>query len=281
MEREMGISYEILLPLEARVLFFSKLFSDLRELGRISKLCEKLVSEHGAKYLEIADGGDTQIRMDSMRPPQLVLAGKKVVANDVNMGIGNNVAILTGANGNGKSVYAISMAQNIVMAQAGLPIFARNATLVPRTNILSKFGDYEGNIEDGESRHTADCLAIANLLHKIGERDYVYLDEMGTGTDPEDSEVTLGRVFDLLKINIGSVFVSSTHYKDFARGLLEKHPEVNALAFEFDSRNRRTFRATPGIATTSGGDIVAQRKGLSQKDLDKIAKKWEENGYTT
>lgn len=276
-ERKIG---EDIFPIAERISHYNDLFIDLHELGRHGQISRALLKK-GATFPTISDNSAEQMIMKNMKCPLLTLIKepREVVPNNVDLRNDHHFIITTGANRNGKTVYSIGIAQNYMLGQASFPVFAdKNSRLYPRSSIVAKFSDNRGSLEEGTSRYSADCIELAKGLSEIIPNSLLILDEVGTGTAPSDAVQTLTNVFGLLARLKDVSIIANTHYYDLVEELKERFHQIATIAFNFSKQHKATYKATPGVATTSEGIIIANKSGLSKKDLEKILLKWEEKG---
>ena len=275
---------DIIEPIAKKAKEHQRLFEDLMNLAAHAKLSKELLSR-GATFAEYSTDPSQQIVMKNMRCPLLMLQKyeqpKEIIPNDVNITNEGNVVFLTGAGFNGKSTYGIAIAQNLVLAQASLPGFFSYGKIHPRSQFLTLFSDYKGNMESGESKHTKDCVDLRKVLENIIPHSYVFIDEVGTGTDPQEGKELGYEIFESLANLKDVAVVGSTHYKDMVRELVAKYKNISPIAFNFDKNNKPTYKGLVGqVATTSAGRFIAEQRGLGEKDFDNFKKEWEEKGWT-
>jgi DNA mismatch repair ATPase MutS len=265
-------------PFIAKAEEFNPVFKDLQTLATHAQVSAELL-KLGATYTKIEDVKDepaTHIYYPHMRPPLRVLKKKRAVANKVESKTGENIAILTGSNKNGKTTYPISIAQNTMLDQAGLPSFGgKGSTLIPRENILCVFANYYGSDEDEESRYSGECKYTRQILEKLTSNSLVILDEIGTGTDTDEAKQTIEEVIQSLATRQSIDVFTTTHFKDMAQKICLNHDNIQGLAFELGHNNQRTYKAKTGVAKTSSGSITAKRSGLGKENLRKVVNNWD------
>ena len=154
----------------------------------------------------------------------------KVVANDIILK-NHRVLLITGSNTGGKTVTLKTAGLLAFMAICGLPVPAREATIPLFDYIYVVLGD-EQSIEQSLSTFSSHMMKMIDILHKATSSSLVILDEIGSGTDPQEGE-SLAQAILSRFIDIHSFVLTSTHYgrlKTFA----SEHSEILMAAVSFD-----------------------------------------------
>ena len=99
--------------------------------------------------------------------------------NDVQLGEGTDLVVLTGPNASGKSCYLRQIGLIQLMAQIGNWV-RRSATVGIADRIFTRVGAVD-DLAAGQSTFGGDGRN-RNILHRAGNRSLVLLDEIGQGT---------------------------------------------------------------------------------------------------
>ena len=108
-------------------------------------------------------------------------------------------------------------------------------------------------------------------MPRIEPGSVAILDELCSGTNPDEGEAIFEMVVSLLPRLGPQVFVS-THFLGLA-ARLEKQRPVPSLSFlqvELDPAEKPTYQFVPGVATTSLAHKVAARLGVTKEELEKL-----------
>ncbi|HWP34908.1 MAG TPA: endonuclease MutS2, partial [Thermodesulfobacteriota bacterium] len=169
--------------------------------------------------------------------------------------------LISGANAGGKTVALKTLGLLVLMAQAGLHVPAAADSELPLfRQVFADIGDDQA-IEQGLSSFSAHLRALAAILREAAGGALVLLDELGSGTDPEEGAALAMAVLDRLRAQ-GAVVVATTHLlplKTYAYG----RPGVENAAVEFDPVSLRpTYRLLYGVSGQSNALAVARAVGL-------------------
>ncbi|MCM1448787.1 MAG: DNA mismatch repair protein MutS [Clostridiales bacterium] len=112
--------------------------------------------------------------------------GNEYIANSVHLdNDGTQVMMITGPNMSGKSALLRSTALNVLMAQMGSFVAARNAHIGIVDKIFTRVGASD-NISQGESTFMVEMTEAASILNNMSERSLILFDELGRGTSTYD-----------------------------------------------------------------------------------------------
>lgn len=140
------------------------------------------------------------------------LAAKKRAFQPLDLRLVAGVTLVTGANMAGKSVLlqCISLAQH--MAQFGLYVPARRATIVPVARVMTSIGDGQDHL-GGLSSFGAEMVRLDGVARAVlaGERPLVLLDELARTTNPVEGRAIVCGVVEFLNAH-GVTSVVTTHY---------------------------------------------------------------------
>ena len=118
--------------------------------------------------------------------------------------------IISGPNTGGKTVALKTTALLAMMAQAGIPVPAAQASFPVFTAFLADIGDAQ-SIEAALSTFSAHITNLDRLSRLADERSLVLLDELGSATDPEEGAALAVAVADFFRA-AGAWTLISTHH---------------------------------------------------------------------
>ncbi|HEX5704236.1 MAG TPA: Smr/MutS family protein [Pyrinomonadaceae bacterium] len=196
-------------------------------------------------------------------------SGGQVVPVSFTLDHEQTTMVISGANAGGKTVVLKTAGLLSLMALSGLPVPARSARVPFYRSVLADIGDHQ-SLAANLSTFTSHVANIATMIEICsGSADIsppsssslVLLDEVGTGTDPEEGSALGVAVVDHFKQR-GAHVLATTHYSGL-KMYAANEPGVLNASVEFDERTLRpTYRLLVGVAGSSSGLDIAQRFGI-------------------
>jgi DNA mismatch repair protein MutS2 len=176
------------------------------------------------------------------------------------------VMIISGANAGGKTVVLKTAGLLALAALSGIHVPARRARIPFYSIVLADIGDHQ-SLAANLSTFTAHVTNISRMIELCGAsfgRKLVLLDEVGTGTDPEEGSALGVAVVDYFRRACGAHVVATTHYSGLKIYAVNDASVVNA-SVEFDERTLApTYRLLVGVAGASSGIEIARRFGFPE-----------------
>ena len=193
-----------------------------------------------------------------------------IVSNSFKLTKEKSVMIISGANAGGKTVVMKTAGLLSLMAISGLPVPAREATIPFYKSVLADIGDNQ-SISANLSTFSSHISNIAEMMKTCAQPALVLLDEVGTGTDPEEGSALGVAIVDYFRQTCGAQVIASTHYRGLKIYATNDENVINA-SVEFDEKTLRpTYRLLTGLAGASSGIEIARRFGIPP-DVIEIAK---------
>jgi DNA mismatch repair protein MutS2 len=157
------------------------------------------------------------------------------------------------------------------MAQAGLHVPAAEADLPVFDQVHADIGDHQ-SIAANLSTFTAHIQNIREISNELSAPAIVLLDEVGTGTDPEEGSALGVAMVDYFRER-GAHVIVSTHYSGLKMYATNTPGVINA-SVEFDERTLKpTYRLLTGMAGSSSGIEIARRFGLPKAITERAAER--------
>ncbi len=207
-----------------------------------------------------------QFRLKEARNPRLALQ-REVVPLNLHMDENTTTLIITGPNAGGKTVALKTIGLLAIMANAGVPIPAKEGSIVPSFDrIFADIGDQQSLVDD-LSTFSAHIGTIINILEESSSQSLVLLDELGTGTDPAEGGALARSILESLSAG-GVKTVATTHLGDLKVFAHETDHILNG-AMEFDQEELKpTYKFQAGVPGSSYGFEIAKRVGLAETILN-------------
>src|SRR5919197_3922931 len=118
------------------------------------------------------------------------------------------------------------------------------------------------------STFTSHVSNIRRMVELCEAPALVLLDEVGTGTDPEEGSALGVAVVDHFRRACSAHVIGTTHYSGLKMYAANEEGVVNA-SVEFDEKTLRpTYRLVVGVAGASSGLEIARRFGVPAPIVD-------------
>ncbi|HEY0101290.1 MAG TPA: Smr/MutS family protein [Pyrinomonadaceae bacterium] len=213
-------------------------------------------------------GADAALELDAARHPlleeNLRASGGAVVPVSFRLDTTHPVMVISGANAGGKTVVLKTAGLLALMALSGLHVPARAASFPFYQSVLADIGDSQ-SLAANLSTFTAHVANISRMLEICRSPALVLLDEVGTGTDPEEGSALGVAVVDHFTRACGAHVVATTHYSGLKQYAANESGVINA-SVEFDEKTLQpTYRLLVGLAGSSSGIEIAGRFGFPQE----------------
>jgi DNA mismatch repair protein MutS2 len=224
----------------------------------------RFAQEFDAAIPEFSDA--SELRLDAARHPalenKLRKEGRAVVPLTLALGGEERVLVISGPNTGGKTVVLKTTGIAALSAQSGIPVAAQRAVLPFFDRVLVDIGD-EQSIAADLSTFSAHMLNLKAMLEAATPESLVLVDEMGTGTAPEEGAALAVALLDEFRAK-NCIVLATTHH-DRLKTYASTTPGVVNAAVEFDDINLRpTYRLMVGVPGGSSGIAIARRLGIAE-----------------
>jgi DNA mismatch repair protein MutS2 len=177
------------------------------------------------------------------------------------------VLVISGPNTGGKTVALKTTGIAALSAQSGIPVAAQRAGLPFFDRVLVDIGD-EQSIAADLSTFSAHILNLKAMLKAATSESLVLVDEMGTGTAPEEGAALAVALLDEFRAK-NCIVLATTHH-DRLKTYASTTPGVVNAAVEFDDVNLRpTYRLMVGVPGGSSGIAIARRLGIAEPIIER------------
>lgn len=194
-----------------------------------------------------------------------------IVPISLELDANHRVMVVSGPNAGGKTVVLKTAGLLSLMAQAGLHVPATDADLPIFNQVLADIGDHQ-SIAANLSTFTAHIRNIREISDELDPPALILLDEVGTGTDPEEGSALGVAMVDYFHER-GAHIIVTTHYSSLKIYATNTPGVVNA-SVEFDEKTLKpTYRLLTGLAGSSSGIEIARRFGLPAAITERAADK--------
>jgi DNA mismatch repair protein MutS2 len=194
-------------------------------------------------------------------------SGGSVVPVSLSLDNKHNAMVISGANAGGKTVVLKTVGLLSLMALSGVSVPAREARVPFYASVLADIGDHQ-SLAANLSTFTSHIANISLMMELCQAPALVLLDEVGTGTDPEEGSALGVAVVDHFRRVCGAQVMATTHYSGLKMYAGNEDGVLNA-SVEFDEKTLRpTYRLIVGVAGASSGLEIARRFGIPGGVID-------------
>ena len=207
---------------------------------------------------------DRQIKLIDARHP--LMDRETDVPLNFELGSTYRGVVITGPNTGGKTVAIKTVMLNLVMAQCGLHICCKNADICMNSGYFCDIGDGQ-NISDNLSTFSSHIKNVLSILSEIDENSFVIMDELGSGTDPQEG---MGIAIAILEKLLESKanFLVTTHYPE-VKEYAGKNEGIENARMTFDKDTLKpTYKMVIGEAGESCAFYIADRLGMPSDMLN-------------
>ncbi len=190
---------------------------------------------------------------------------EKVVANDII--IKQKVLMITGSNTGGKTVTLKTAGLLSLMAEAGLPVSATKATIPFFDEIYVDMGD-DQSIAESLSTYSSHVKKQIQYLHLASKHSLVLIDEIGSGTDPQEGSALAKAMIDAF-IQKGCTLIITTHYGSL-KNYGQAHDDIALSSVGFNIETMKpTYKLKLDTIGSSYAFEIAENLGMDEAIIKK------------
>ncbi|MCS7218612.1 MAG: endonuclease MutS2 [Thermus sp.] len=173
--------------------------------------------------------------------------------------------LISGPNMGGKTALLKTLGLAVLMAQSGLFVGAERALLAWPDRVFADIGD-EQSLQENLSTFAGHLQRLKAMLLEATAQSLVLIDELGSGTDPEEGAALSQAILEAL-LERGVKGMVTTHLsplKAFAQG----REGIQNASMRFDlERLRPTYELVLGVPGRSYALAIARRLSLPEEVL--------------
>jgi len=212
------------------------------------------------------DQQDSGTRFTFRKARHPLLDPRSVVPIDVEAGDGFRILLITGPNTGGKTVALKTVGLLAMMAQSGLYVTAADGA---KASVFGKLfvdiGD-DQSIAQSLSTFSSHITNVIAMLRQVDDGSLVLIDELGTGTDPQEGSA-LARAVVAELVELRPLVVATTHFSEVKAYAYER-PEIENASVEFDVDTLSpTYKLLMGVPGQSNALAIAGRLGMPETVL--------------
>ena len=193
-----------------------------------------------------------------------LLGEHEAITNDVRIGGGLHLLVVSGSNMSGKSTMLRTIGINAVLAQAGAPVRAQRLKLSPLA--IGASIRTQDSLQEGTSRFYAEITRLHQIMEKAGgDLPVLFLiDEFLHGTNSHDRRIGAEAIVRGL-VQRGAIGLVTTHDLALAHIADNLGPQGANVHFEDhleDGKMRFDYKMRPGIVEKSNAIELMRSVGL-------------------
>lgn len=250
----------------------------LRHLSAALVEADTLIAR--ARYGAVTDGtllaAGTTLNLREARHP---LLGRDCIPLTVHFDDPIRLAVISGPNTGGKTVLLKTLGLLSMMNQAAIPVPAAPDSVLPRFTWWGvDIGDDQA-LDRKLSTFSAHIRRLARICDRADQQSFVLLDELGTGTDPDEGAALSLAIVDHL-LRRGATIIVTTHQARLKHYGFTRDDATN-VSMAFDERSHRpTYQVTSGTPGASHAIETAREQGLAAAIVDAARAYRDEHGGT-
>ena len=136
---------------------------------------------------------------------------ERVYPYDIKISAPHDSMVVTGGNGSGKTTFLRAVGSMQLLAQAGLPVTAKEASLSITTGIYTHFSSEEEKFAEGDraGRFESEVRAVSAILDSLGKGSLVLLNETFQTTAYDEGSAAIVNILKAInKLGGGYIFVT-------------------------------------------------------------------------
>lgn len=273
LQKEEEAVYQILREISSKVqekiAYLENDFNTLQELDVISAK---------AKYTASIDGIIPNIQRENKyfyfkNAYNPLIDSKIAIRNTYELKDKYNTIIISGSNTGGKTVTLKTIGLFVLMSMSGIGISCEEAILPMYDNILVDIGD-EQSIEQSLSTFSSHITKMAQFCREIKSNTLILLDELGSGSDPKDSQNLAMAFLDYFRSKNTTILVT-THFEKI-KEYGKMHDDILIASVLFDiEKMQPTYKYQEHQSGSSNALYIAQRLGV-MPEIIRLAQSYEE-----
>ncbi|NLJ48688.1 MAG: endonuclease MutS2 [Candidatus Atribacteria bacterium] len=205
------------------------------------------------------------------------LLGEKAVPFSLHLSSDKKIMVISGPNAGGKTVLIKSVALIVYLAHCGIPVPVNPGSSFPfYRHLFVDIGDHQ-DIEQNLSTFTYRLTAFQKSLSQLSSSSLYLIDEIGTGTDPNEGSALAIGMIDYLHQH-DATCIATTHYP-LIKSYVSQQPGMISASMEFNPvLFQPTYRLLIDEIGESYGIKIAEKIGLPQviikTALQHLQKEW-------
>ena len=271
-EKIINLEYKLFMEIRDYV---REYIGKIQDVSRVIAEVDMMVSlatvseENGYVRPVITDDRIISIK-DGRHPVVEKVSKKEYVPNDIMMGKGVDILLITGPNMAGKSTYMRQLAITVIMAQIGSFVPAKSCTIPIFDKIFTRIGASD-DLVSGESTFMVEMKEANNAIQEATPNSLILFDELGRGTATYDGMSLAQAILEYIHDKIKAKTLFSTHYHELTTLSqdLTNLRNVHVSAIEEDGKITFLHKVKQGAVDKSYGIHVASLAKLPKSLIER------------
>jgi DNA mismatch repair protein MutS2 len=213
---------------------------------------------------------EKSIHLAQARHPLLILRMPKseVVPLNLELNDDKRIMVISGPNAGGKTVVLKTVGLLTLMAMSGCHIPAEGHSKIAFFHrIYALIGDQQ-SIENDLSTFSSHLNSLKDIVSSADEQSLVLIDEIASGTDPEEGSALAISVLEAL-CRLASLAIVTTH-QSALKAFAYQTDHIENASMEFDVLTLQpTYHFREGVPGSSYAFEIASRMGLNSKLVER------------
>lgn len=192
----------------------------------------------------------------------LVPQGRTVVPISLALTPTESCLIISGPNTGGKTAALKTAGLLALMALSGIPVPAKQMECAVFTRVFAVIGDQQ-SLTDDLSTFASHVLSLKHMLDHYRHPALLLVDEIGTGTDPEEGAAVAMAVLDHFQ-RLRAPLIATTHTQALKEYALTTTGVVTAAVEIHPDTLEPTYHLHLGALGSSRGLFIARKLGLPE-----------------
>lgn len=237
-----------------------------------------------AKYTNAIDGIIPNLVRDShyfyfKNAANPLIDFKTVVRNTYELKEKYNTIIITGSNTGGKTVTLKTIGLFVLMSMSGIGVSCEEAILPVYDNLLVDIGD-EQSIEQSLSTFSSHIKKMVQFSDEIKPNTLILLDELGSGSDPSDSQNLAMAFLDYFREKKATIILTTHFEKIKEYGKIHEDILVSSVSFDIE-KMQPTYKYIEHRSGASNALLIAKRLGVKSAIIEKANQYKEEENHNS
>jgi len=187
---------------------------------------------------------------------------KIVIANDYHLDKEKPLLLISGPNTGGKTVSLKLIALFVFASYCGFPVLCDKAELKLFDQVFFDVGDQQ-SISASLSTFSAHLSNLKEVIEKATADSLVIIDELGSGTDPNEGAALATAVLQHLLAK-GTMAILTTHYNQLKLFAYQQNKiQIAAMAYDVD-KHQPTYKMLKDASGGSYGLAIAEKYGIDK-----------------